>query len=83
MRREDLEVLNSEVEVTAGFTTKDLYPSIVVFVLLLPVSFTYAAVLAGITLVLMNSMKKKLGDTDKVYEFFRYLGRPSSYRRKG
>ena len=82
MRREDLTVLQTETEVVSGFTTKDIYPAVVMFLLGLPLGVGYGIVLGIGAAISFNILKKQLGSSEKVYEFFRYLGRPKAYKRK-
>lgn len=82
MRREDLSVLQTEVEVASGFTTKDIYPAVVMFFVGLPFGVGYAIVLGMGAAIGFNILKKQLGSSEKVYEFFRYLGRPKMYKRR-
>ncbi|WP_457628642.1 hypothetical protein [Persephonella sp.] len=80
--RELLPVLQAETEVIEGISTSEIYPAIVVAFPLLFVSLSYAIIGGAITLILFSQLKKKLGNSEKVYEFIRYLGRPQYYRRK-
>ena len=82
MRREDLTVLQAETEVAAGFTTKDIYPAAVMFFIGLPFGVGYGIVFGAATAIGFNILKKQLGSSEKVYEFFRYLGRPKAYKRR-
>lgn len=82
MLRDNLSSLNAETEVFGGFTTKDVLPAAIVFLAVwFFLGLSKAIVAGGITMVAFQLLKKQLGDADKVYEFFRYLGRPKYYRR--
>lgn len=83
-KKDALSVLKAETEVVSGITASDFYPAFAVFfVSLLFFPFSYALLSGGITLIVFQSIKKKIGDSEKVYEFFVYLMRPKKYKRKG
>jgi hypothetical protein len=82
-KRDALSVLKAETEIAGGVSASDFYPAFVSFLIgLIFFSFSTALIVGGITLIVFQSIKKKLGDSEKVYEFFTYLARPKKYKRR-
>jgi len=80
--REVLPLLETETEVVEGISMNEITPALIVSLPLFLVKPSMGLV-AGITsLIVFSQLKKKLGSSEKVYEFIRYVGRPQYYRRK-